>query len=205
MPQRKAHIGIEPDGPAGQFNTLFGPAGDTEHRGQMNQADCVVGVEFHTAFKVRNRHVVLVTKSVDLSEERVTSAFAWIHADGGRGNVQCTLLDGIGAPLIAIFDHKRQSQVGMGQSVARIEGHGLLEQFPRKSVVVRAVAAQMLDTAQQAVIGWQAVGPLGCGRPDFGVLQPARHSCDDGLRQFVLNVEKLLDAAIETLAPQMVA
>ena len=41
----------------------------------------------------------------------------------------------------------------MGQSVSRIESHGLLEQFASTSVVVRAVAAQMLDTAQQAVIG----------------------------------------------------
>ena len=53
----------------------------------MKQADCVVGVEFHTAFKVQNCHVVLVTKSIDLSEEGVASAFAWIHADGGGGNV----------------------------------------------------------------------------------------------------------------------
>ena len=63
----------------------------------------------------------------------------------------------------------------------------------------------MLDTAQQAVIGWQAVGPLVCSHPDFGVFQPARNRGDDGLRQLVLNIEELLDAAIETLAPQMVA
>ena len=93
----------------------------------------------------------------------------------------------------------------MGQSVLRIEGYGLLEQFARTTVVFRAVAAQMLDAAQQTVIGGQAVGPLVRGHPDFGVLQPARHRGDDGLRQLVLNVEKLFDAAVETLAPQMVA
>jgi hypothetical protein len=40
----------------------------------------------------------------------------------------------------------------MRQSVARIKGHGLLEQFASATVVVRAEAAQMLDTAQQTVI-----------------------------------------------------
>ena len=47
----------------------------------MNNADGVVGVKHHTILKVRYRQIVLVAKSVDLPEERVTSAFARVQTD----------------------------------------------------------------------------------------------------------------------------
>ena len=51
----------------------------------MNHADGVVGVERHTALEMRYRQIILITETVDLSEERVASAFARIQSDRGRG------------------------------------------------------------------------------------------------------------------------
>src|SRR5262245_60085902 len=78
-----------------------------------------------------------------------------------------------------------------------IESHGLLKQFACTQIVVGTITAKMLDAAQQAVIGWQAVSSPACRDPDFGILQPARDRGDDGLCQFVLNFKKLFNAAIK--------
>ena len=135
----------------------------------------------------------------------MTSAFARIQSDRSRGHVQCSLFDGVGRSAVVILDQKRQCQIGVGQRVSRIESHGLLEQLASTTVVFHADVTQMLDAPQQTVIGRQAAGPPVRGHPDFGVLQPARHGGDDGLRHLVLNFEKPLDAAVEPLAPQVIA
>ena len=58
----------------------------------------------------------------------------------------------------------------MCQGILRVEGDSLLE-FAGVTVVVRAEAAQMLNATQQTIIGRQAAGAPGSGRPDLRVLE----------------------------------
>ena len=67
---------------AGRRDLDGGAEGNARHRRQ------------DTVLKVRYCLLILVAKTVNLSEKRVAPAFAWVQADRVRSDVQCPLVSG---------------------------------------------------------------------------------------------------------------
>ena len=82
----------------------------------------------------------------------MTAAVVVVEFDGGCGQRQGLRQNGVGRIAIAVQDHVREGAIGAGEGIVRIEIHRLLKQFDGAPVVVWAIAAQVLDAAQDAFV-----------------------------------------------------
>jgi len=61
----------------------------------------------------------------------------------------------------------------------------------------------VLETAQIVIVGVEAVGALALGALDLGLLQPRRDCTDDAGGDEVLQIEDVVEIAVEAIGPQV--
>jgi hypothetical protein len=59
------------------------------------------------------------------------------------------------------------------------------------------------DAAQIIVVGVHALGRLALRAFDLGLLQPRRDRADDARRHLLLEIEDVLERAVEPIRPEM--
>ena len=80
-----------------------------------------------------------------------------------------------------------------------------VEQAQRFVVSLARALIEVLETAQIVIVGVEAVGALALGALDLGLLQPRRDCTDDAGGDEVLQIEDVVEIAVEAIGPQVAA
>ena len=96
-----------------------------------------------------------------------------------------------------------QGSVPVRCRVVRVEPQRLIQETQCLVGVRRRVRMGMRQGAEVEVIGVEAVGPLAARPLDLGVSQRRLDRADDALGQSILQIENVLDRALELVGPDV--
>ncbi len=117
----------------------------------------------------------------------------------GLGNFPCAIDHPAVGNTLRITSRRR----AVGRRKLGVELDGVVEQPERVVVGVPRELMNACHAAQEIVIGIETFGRLAFGAFDFGLLQLRPDRADDARRHLVLQIEDILQRAVETVGPEM--
>ena len=94
-------------------------------------------------------------------------------------------------------------RVGVRNGIVGIDGERLLQQRQGQLRLVKRLRVHIRKRAQIEVIGIETVRSLAARPLDLRLLQLRSNGADDAGGHLILQVEDVLDSAIETIRPEM--
>jgi hypothetical protein len=117
----------------------------------------------------------------------------------GFGN----LVRAIGRPAVDLAHHVAERGDAVRGGKFGIELACLGEQCQRLGGGFARQPMNVRHPAQEVVVGVEALGRLARGPLDLGLLELRRDRADHARRHLILQIENVLDAAVEMVGPQM--